>query len=227
MKQFIGNFWFAILSGVAIGVGGAAFLMNASLGGSKMVGSLLFCAGLYMVVTLGWHLYTGKVGYVFGQKYPAYLNFLALVWVGNYVGSIIWGTTIRYVYSSNDAFLATAEKVADAKIALSHDAPFKLFVLAILCNFLVVMAVEQFRFNPHVGGKYIGIIAGISVFVFLGFEHSVANMFYMAVAGKTGAGFLNILIVTAGNSVGGIIVPGSKLLKEYCDAEEVEEKARA
>lgn len=225
MKQLVGNFWYAIMSGVAIGIGGAAYLMNASMDGSKLVGSLLFCAGLYMVVTLGWHLYTGKVGYAIGQKYPSYFNFLVLVWIGNYVGSIIWGVTIRYVYNGNQAFLDMAEKVADGKIALSHDEPFKLFVLAILCNFLVVQAVEQFRFNPHIGGKYIGIIAGVATFVFLGFEHSVANMFYMAVAGKTGAGFLNILIVTAGNSVGGLIVPGSKILKEYCDAEETEKAA--
>ncbi|MDO5695587.1 MAG: formate/nitrite transporter family protein [Eubacteriales bacterium] len=217
MKKVVGNFWYAILAGVAIAVGGTSFLFNMSMDGSKLVGSVLFCAGLYAVCTLGFNLFTGKVGFVFENDPKQYLPFLVYVWIGNYVGSIIWGTVIRYVYAGNEKFLAAAEKVATGKINKASATPFALFVLAILCNFLVVLAVEEFIHNKHELGKYLGILACITTFVFLGFEHSIANMYYMAVAGKTTAGFLNIVIVTLGNIVGGVIIPGSRKFKAWCD----------
>lgn len=218
MKKVVGNFWYAILAGIAIAVGGTAFLMNKSQGGSSVVGSVLFCAGLYMVCTLGYNLFTGKVGYVFENDPKEYIPFLIYVWIGNFVGSIIFGAVINQVFGGNAKFMEAANAVADGKIKKASDTPFNLFLLAILCNFLVVMAVEQFRFNQHELGKYLGILAGITVFVFLGFEHSIANMYYMAVAGKVGDGLMNIIIVTLGNIVGGVIVPGSRKFKKWTEA---------
>lgn len=217
MKKVVGNFWYAILAGICIAVGGTSFLMNMSMDGSKLVGSVLFCAGLFAVCTLGYNLFTGKVGFVLENEPKTYIPFLVYVWIGNYIGSLIWGTVIGYVFAGNEKFVAAASKVAAGKIKLSHDAPGKLFVLAILCNFLVVLAVEEFLHNKHELGKYLGILACITTFVFLGFEHSIANMFYMAVGHVNAEGFLNIVIVTLGNIVGGIIVPGSRKFKAWCD----------
>lgn len=216
MKKVVGDFIYAIMAGVAIAVGATSFLMNSSMDGSKLVGSVLFSVGLFAVLTLGWNLFTGKVGYVFENKPNTYIPFLIVVYIGNFVGSIIFGVLIRIAYSGNEKFYATAEKVAQNKINLVNS-PLKLFVLAILCNFLVVFAVEQFRFNQHELGKYIGIVAGIATFVFLGFEHSIANMYYMAVADKVIEGLPNILLVTVGNIIGGVIVPVTKKVKAYCD----------
>ncbi len=216
MKKVVGNFIYAILAGISIAIGGTAFLYNSSLGGAKIIGSVLFCVGLYAVCTLGYNLFTGKVGYVFENDSKEYIPFLIYVWVGNYIGSIIFGLVIRYVMSGNQKFLESAENVAKTKVNLVNQ-PFKLFLLAVLCNILVVLAVEEFRFNQHELGKYLGILGGITVFVFLGFEHSIANMYYMSVGNKIVEGIPNILIVTLGNIVGGVIVPGSRKLKAYLD----------
>lgn len=216
MKKIVGNFIYAILAGIAIAIGGTAFLFNSSLGGQKIVGSMLFCLGLYAVCTLGYNLFTGKVGYVFENEPKSYIPFLIYVWIGNYVGSIIFGLVVRYIYAGNGKFIEAANNVAEAKIKLVGQ-PLKLFILAILCNLLVVLAVEEFRFNQHELGKYLGIFGAITVFVFLGFEHSIANMYYMAVGDKIVEGIPNILIVTLGNIVGGVIVPGSRKLKAYLD----------
>lgn len=216
MKKVVGNFIYAMLAGMSIAVGGTLFLYNSALGGSKLVGSVLFAVGLFAVCTLGYNLFTGKVGYVFENDPKSYVPFLIYVWIGNYIGSIIFGSIIRYVFAGTKDFLATAEKVATGKVGLV-DQPLKLFLLAILCNFLVVLAVEEFRFNQHELGKYIGILAGVTAFVFLGFEHSIANMFYMTVGNKLIEGIPNILIVTLGNIVGGVIVPGCRKLKQELD----------
>lgn len=216
MKKVVGNFIYAILAGMSIALGGTLFLYNSALGGSKLVGSILFAAGLFAVCTLGYNLFTGKVGYLFDNEPKTYVPFLIYVWIGNYIGSIIFGLIIRYVLAGTKDFLATAEKVATTKVNLVNQ-PFKLFLLGVLCNFLVVLAVEEFRFNQHELGKYLGILVGVTAFVFLGFEHSIANMFYMTVGNKIVEGVPNILIVTLGNIVGGIIVPGCRKLKQDLD----------
>lgn len=95
MKKVVGDFIYAIMAGVAIAVGATSFLMNSSMDGSKLVGSILFSVGLFAVLTLGWNLFTGKVGYVFENKPNTYIPFLIVVYVGNFVGSIIFGVLTR------------------------------------------------------------------------------------------------------------------------------------
>ena len=74
--------------------------------------------------------------------------------------------------------------------------------------------------NPHSLGKYLGLFLGVAVFVMVGFEHCVANMFYFSVAGVwNGQALLAILIMTVGNAAGGLIFPLCRKLQEHVKGE--------
>ncbi len=196
----------AVLAGAAISIGGAVFLSLDS----KVLGALFFCVGLFMVCTLGLNLFTGKLCDLPGQS-PAYLGFLALVWVGNLAGAELTALCL----SATRAGPALAEKAAALCAAKTGDSLPSLFLLGVFCNILIYLAVESYRNNPHQLGKYLGLIFGVTVFILCGFEHCVADMFYFAMAGwwslRT---LLCLLVITLGNLVGGVLLPLCFLLRK-------------
>ena len=93
----------------------------------------------------------------------------------------------------------------------------KVFAGSILCGALVYIAVFCYKTFKQVWLKVIGIIIPIALFVYLKYDHCVANMFYFAFGWSYGKGvsYLNLLIVTLGNSVGAIILnEGVKAFKK-------------
>lgn len=93
------------------------------------------------------------------------------------------------------------------RVKLEDSLP-SVFLLAVLCNVFIYIAVEGFRSNPHEIGKYLSLFFGVMGFVLCGFEHCVANMFYISTAGLwsgRAAGYL--LVMTLGNSAGGVLIP--------------------
>lgn len=83
-----------------------------------------------------------------------------------------------------------------------------LFLLGVLCNIFIYIAVEGFNQNPHQLGKYLSLFFGVMVFILCGYEHCVADMFYFTVAGVWSVDtFLRLLVITLGNAVGGVIFP--------------------
>lgn len=202
MKNLV-NFVYAVLAGVAISIGGAAFLACDS----KAVGAAAFTVGLFAVCTLGLNLFTGKVCYVFDNG-PAYAAGCLLIWLGNLCGAFLSGSLLRMTRVD-----WTDKAAALCEVKLS-DTPLSVFILAVFCNILIYLAVESYRENPHELGKYLGLALGVAVFVLAGFEHCVANMFYFTAGGAwSGKAFLYILIMTLGNAVGGVIFPLAKKLK--------------
>lgn len=197
MKHLV-TFVYAVLAGAAISIGGIANLCSDS----KAVGAALFSVGLFAVCTLGLALFTGKVCYVFDNP-PAYAANCLLIWVGNFAGTFLMGSALRLT-----RLQGAVEKAASISGDKLGDTPLSVFILAVFCNILIFLAVESYRSNPHQLGKYLGLFLGVAVFVFSGMEHCVANMFYFTAAGAWGAkAFGYILIMTAGNAVGGIIFP--------------------
>ena len=195
----------AVLAGICIAIGGTVFLSCDN----KVAGALFFCLGLFTICTFGFHLYTGKVGYVFEQP-PAYLGFVALVWLGNLVGTGLVGYAIRITRVAG-----IAEKAMALSQAKLDDNLLSIFVLSIFCNILMFIAVDGYKNNPHEVGKYIGIFMGVTVFILCGFEHCVANMFYFSVANAwSGKAFLYMLVMTLGNACGGVIIPLCRALRK-------------
>ena len=196
--KHINTFVNAILAGIAISIGGIAFLISDS----KVVGASFFSVGLFAVCTLGLNLYTGKVCYIFDNK-PAYIGTCGLIWLGNFAGTFLTGSAVRATRLTS--VVEKAVTVSDTKLS---DGLLSVFILAIFCNILIYLGVESYKSNPHEFGKYLGLFLGVSVFVMAGFEHCVANMFYFTAAGVwSGRTVLYLIVMTLGNAVGGVIFP--------------------
>ena len=203
MKRVV-SFLDAVLAGVCIGVGGTVFLSCDN----KVTGAVFFCLGLFAICTFGFNLFTGKVGYIFEQP-PAYTGFVLLVWLGNLVGTGLVGYGLRLT-----RLTAIAEKAAQLCQTKLNDSLLSIFILSVLCNILMFIAVDGFKNNPHEVGKYIGIFLGVIVFILCGFEHCVANMFYFSAAGVwSGKAIIYMLVMTLGNACGGVIIPLCRSLR--------------
>lgn len=199
MKKFA-DFLYAIMAGAFIAMGGVAFL---SLN-NKIVGAFMFSLGLFAVCTLKYNLFTGKVGYLFCNDVKTYLPWCLMVWVGNLVGSIIVAELVRLTRVA-PGLIEKSTKLVQVK---ADDTLISLFVLGIFCNIMVVHAVDQYLNNPHEIGKYLGIVMSIMVFILCGFEHCIADMFYIQMARMWNSQtIIALIVITLGNVLGGILIP--------------------
>ena len=135
-----------------------------------------------------------------------------VVWVANLIGAVLLAFLLSQSGLYNEAMVTKAIAIAEAKASIPL---LPVIIRAILCNVLVVLAVWMASGSKDIIGKIFAIWFPIMLFVFAGFEHSVANMFYIPMGILCGAditwgqAFLNNIIpVTIGNIIGGaIIVP--------------------
>ena len=110
---------------------------------------------------------------------------------------------------------AVAEKAAALSAVKANDSLISLFILGIFCNMMIYVGVESYKNVPHEVGKYVGLVLCIMVYILSGFEHCVADMFYFAMGGawlaKT---VVALIVITLGNSVGGLAIPFCRSLKD-------------
>ena len=181
-----------------IGIGGLVFLALEN----KVLGAVFFCVGLFSICTCGFHLFTGKVCYLSDNGID-YLPDLLLIWFGN-----LSGTGILALLARGTRLISLSEKAASMCRIKMNDSLLSLFILGILCNILIYIAVDGYKNNPHEPGKYLSVFLGVTVFILAGFEHSVADMFYFFMAGIiNGRMFLCLIVITLGNAVGGALFP--------------------
>ncbi len=210
-------FLLAVLAGAFIALAGVGSAIGTAQFG-KLAGACSFPAGLAMVVLAGSELFTGNnlmVISLLAKRITAgqLLTAWAVVYAGNFVGAAaiaalsVWSGVFGGTY---EALIATAQ----AKVALTLG---QALLRGFLCNVLVCLAVWMSMAAQDAAGKVIGLYLPIMVFVLCGYEHSVANMFYVPAgllaalqygvpADGLGIGaFLgrNLLPVTAGNLLGG------------------------
>ena len=189
----------AILAGACIGFGGTVFLAVDN----KVLGSMFFTVGLFVICSFGLHLFTGKVCYVF-QNDRAYALSIPLIWVGNLIGTGIVALMVRFTRMSA-TLVPKAQSLCEVKL---NDGLLSLFLLGILCNIFIYIGVEGYKSVPHEVGKYLALFFGVMVFILSGYEHCVANMFYFSLAGVWNMrAVVCLLVMTAGNAVGGVIFP--------------------
>ena len=188
------------MAGAFIAMGGVVFLSLDN----KIVGAFMFSLGLFAVCTLKYNLFTGKVGYLFCNDVKTYLPWCLMVWVGNLVGSIIVAELVRLTRVA-PGIIEKSTKLVQVK---ADDTLISLFVLGIFCNIMVVHAVDQYLNNPHEIGKYLGIVMSIMVFILCGFEHCIADMFYIQMARMWNSQtIIALIVITLGNVLGGILIP--------------------
>ena len=198
MKNIVNILVRAFLTGIAIGIGGAVFLSCES----KVVGAFLFGTGLFTILTFGFYLYTGKVGYIVENK-PKYIGEVALIWLGNLIGTFVFARLILLTRVAGIA--AKAAAMCEVKM---NDSLVSLFVLAIFCGMLMFIAADGYKKISHETGKCLAIFLPVMAFILSGFEHCVANMFYFSLADAwTVKSFGYLLVMTLGNAVGGMLIP--------------------
>lgn len=223
-------FLLGILAGMfiamaAVGANTASATLTGSVG--KLVGACIFPVGLLMVLVAGSELFTGNnliiVSVLTGDvKWGAMLKNWVIVYLGNFVGSILVALIACYCGQYNlfdGAVAATTISVAASKANLAFGPA---ILKGIACNFLVCIAVWMSFAAKSVGGKLAAVYLPIMLFVLAGFEHSVANMYYVpaglfaasatgtAVDGLTWGNFFinNLIPVTIGNIIGGAVLVG-------------------
>jgi formate/nitrite transporter len=230
------TFALAVLAGAFIALG-AVFATTiatgnqAGFGAGRLLAGFAFCLGLILVIVGGAELFTGNnlIIMAWASRRVTTRSLLRnwmIVYLGNFVGSI--GTValmfISRQYSfSGGAVGETALSIAVAKVNLDFS---QAVVLGILCNMLVCLAVWLSFSARSTVGKIAAVIFPITAFVAAGFEHSIANMYFLpiglaikifdpAFATSTGLDLAaltpgsaitaNLLPVTIGNIIGGSI----------------------
>jgi len=237
-------FLLSILAGAFIALG-AVFATTVTAGGSelpfgvvRLLGGLAFCLGLILVVIGGAELFTGNNLIIMAWSSHKIstrqlLRNWGIVYLGNLTGALM--TAVLMLYSENYLFGnclvgLNILNIASAKCSLGI---IQAFVLGIMCNALVCMAVWICYSARSTTDKIISIIFPISTFVAAGFEHCVANMYFipLGIMLKQRASndfweiinkgvdsyslltwknfiFVNLLPVTIGNIVGGSLLVG-------------------
>ena len=206
----------AMFAGAFISIAGVASTIasygieNASV--AKILSALIFPMGLILVILFKTELFTGNCLLVipFTKKeitFKALIKNLIIVYLGNFIGAIIVALMLKQGgHYDNPAYLETVLKIAKTKA--SYDI-LKAFILGILCNVLVCMAVLLSFSVKDTISKIFVIFIPIFLFIMLGLEHSVANMYYLF-AGYLNKGIglksllSNLIPVTLGNIVGGM-----------------------
>ena len=193
---------YGVMAGFFVSIGGTAFLSIEN----RVVAALFFTTGLFAISNYGFNLFTGKVCYLLDNG-PGYLWDLALIWLGNLGGTLI-ATALLGLTRVHPALAETAAPLVAAKLG---DGLLSVFVLSVFCNVLIFIAVDGYRIIPDALGKYLALFLGVAVFAISGFEHCVANMYFISLTGSWSAdAVLFIIVNTVGNSLGGLLVPAVK-----------------
>lgn len=223
----------SVLAGAFIGLGALYFVLvksDPSLGfaAGQVLGGVAFALGLILVVVAGAELFTGNnlLAMAWADGKISTLDLLrnwAIVCVGNFIGAAGLALLVflsRHPEMNDGAIAQQYLNIAAAKVGM----PFwTAFFKGMLCNVLVCLAVWMALAGRSVTDKAVAIVFPISAFVAAGFEHSVANMYFIPLAmllqtfENTGATattvtwvgfFSNLVPVILGNIVGGSVLVG-------------------
>lgn len=197
----------AIMAGVYIGIAGLVYLSLEN----HIIGAFLFSFGLLVVVTKGYHLYTGQVGHLFPYS-KGYLVVLLKTILGNMIGIAIVAFLFRLTGISS---VVTAG--SDLFASKLVNAWYETLVLAIFCGMMVYIAIDSFKNVKHDLAKIMILVFAVMIFVLSKFEHSIVNMLYFFLSDMyTIKALLYLFLMILGNGIGAIILNlvETKLVKQ-------------
>lgn len=183
----------SILAGVLIALAGIVYLNCAD----KVIGSFLFSFGLCLVILLEANLYTGKVGYVNSKR--SVLD-LAIMLFFNLVSAALVGILFRFG-SMHDS-INLQEAVATIVYNKTHCDWWVILLKSIGCGICIYGAVEGYKKTK----SFIPVILGVMVFILAGFNHVVADAFYIGAAPFYWINLLYLVLVAIGNAIGSILI---------------------
>lgn len=190
----------AILAGMLIGI---ACIANVSVGGG-ILGATLFCVGLLVIVHSKLFLYTGIIGkVVYDPSNDAKFSWKILVKLlvtlfGNVVGTFLMTLVLRF--SRINVLLPNVEAIASAKLS---DTWISILILSVFCGVLVYFAVYRFE-SGNITDLFV-LLFCVTVFVIIGFEHSIASSFYLFIS-LSWKSIWYLIIMVIGNSIGSCLV---------------------
>lgn len=246
-SPWLSVFVLGILAGAYVGFGGflsttVTFDTAAILGTgiTKLISGAVFSVGLMLVVIAGAELFTGNnlmVSSVMSKEitFTQMMKRWGLVFIANFLGSILVATLFFYsgLWKTGDGALgAAAVKIAYSKVNLTFS---EALWRGIGCNWLVCLAVWMAMAARQTIGKIFAIFFPIMAFVALGFEHCIANMYFiptgilfvqklqLPIAAGIDTGIVNwgyflwknLLPVTVGNIIGGTVFVGMSYWGAY------------
>lgn len=238
-------FALAVLAGAFIAFGGIFYAVAIAgsdgamaWGAARVLGGFAFALGLILVVIGGAELFTGNALMVMALaarriRLSEMLRAWAIVYAGNFAGAV--GTALMLFLSGQYLFGDGAMGAVYLEIGQGKSAApiVDMLFLAVLCNVLVCLAVWLTLGAHSTADKILAVLFPVAAFVAAGFEHSVANMFFLPLAQMIGAwapdafwqqlgtgadaypsvsliGTLrNLVVVTLGNIVGGGVLVGA------------------
>ena len=194
MSRYLSCLTKAILAGIAIGIGALAFLSIEN----KIIGSIFFSVGLFIILNFILNLYTGKICYVVENK--NYIQ-MPIILIGNFIGTLLIAQLTRL--TKLILFAEKAYAICQLKL---NDNLLSLFILGIFCNIMIYLAVYGYNYFKNDISKIIALLFGVSIFIICGFEHCIADMFYFTFANIWSINaFITISIIVLGNTIGGIL----------------------
>jgi len=218
------------LAGAILGAATSLAFTGALQTGVPMVGALIFPVGLCIIVILGLDLVTGAFGLVplplLHQEFsgPAMLANWTYIFIGNLIGSMAYGALLAVALTNFGAtapagvaaqIIAVAQAKTTGYEALGFAGLVTVFVKAMLCNWMVCLAIVMAMTTSSTVGKIAAAWMPMLIFFGQGFEHSVVNMFVIPTGMMMGAKITvaqwwlwNQIPVTLGNLVGGFIFTG-------------------
>lgn len=223
-------FALAVLAGAFISLGALFFTVTvtagtigqpAAFGLTRLAGGITFSLGLILVVVGGAELFTGNnliaMAWASGRITTGQvIRNWGWVYLGNLVGALgtaalVWLAGVQTL--GDGAVGETMVRIARAKISLD---PVSAVARGILCNVLVCLAVWLCMGARSVTDKILAVVFPITAFVACGFEHSVANMYFLPIGVALAAGssaplsvagaISNLALVTIGNVIGGTLL---------------------
>ena len=197
LKKNINILFKGIYAGMMIGIGGTVYLSISN----SIIGAIFFSVGLLTICIYKMNLYTGMIGYIIENKLN-YILTLLLTLIGNFIGTMI---TSLLVLNTRIANLSVrANEISAIKI---NDNYLSIFILSIFCGMLMYIAVNTFKKEKDSIVRYLAIFICVIVFILSGFEHCIANMYYISLAKLWSLkAVLSMLIMILGNSVGSIFI---------------------
>ena len=184
----------SIFAGILISIGGSVFLACDN----KYIGSLMFAVALICICYRGDNLFTGRVCYVPVKHPKGYIKSVLGGLIGNLATTILFG---KILMITRFDLSESAKIICEQKLS---QLPVETAIRSMMCGILIFLAVDIF-------GRYktpIGILFCVPVFILSGWEHCIADSFYLSIADAPileSIKFLTIAIL--GNAIGGMLIP--------------------
>lgn len=183
------SFMLSIMAGAFISMGAMFFCLvvgdpNLPFAIQRVLGGFLFCLGLILVVVAGAELFTGNTMIIMTAaskriRWSAVWKNWVVVFIGNFIGALVIVGLVFLSEMPNMNGGQIGQTMVSVAAGKMHAGWLALFAKGIMCNFLVCLGVWMAYASKTVADKILAVLFPITAFVACGFEHCVANMFFL------------------------------------------------